>query len=212
MGSIVVRGAEVEVPFATDLSRLGQLPTRARRAEVVQVILHHDACLSARGCFAALKGRGLSTHFCIDNDGTVVQFADPAAREAFQALGHLLPDGPDDELVPAGFNRRSIGIDLSNAVEVRFSSRYTPPRDRATLPVGGRPYTGLLPYPCQVEATLSLLRELRALFPAVTNDHRDDMTWRGDLTPNTPGIWAHGQVNRFKFDPFGFPFPRLDEV
>lgn len=212
MGSIVVRGTEVEVPFATDLSLLGKLPTRARRAEVVQAILHHDACFSARTCFAALQGRGLSTHFCIDNDGTVFQFADPGTREAFHAVGHLLPDGPDDELVPAGFNRRSIGIDLSNAVETRFASRYTPRRERAILRVGGRPYTGLLPYPCQIEAALALLVELRALFPGIAGDHRDDMTWRGDLTPDTPGIWAHGQVNRFKFDPFGFPLFRLGKV
>ena len=212
MGVLVIRGGQVEVPFATDLSLIGRLQTRPRRAEVVQVILHHDVCLSAHGCHSALLSRDLSSHFCIDNDGTVVQFADPGAREAFHAVGHLLPDGPDEEVVPSGFNIRSIGIDISNAVELRFASRYQPPRDRATLPVGGRPYTGLLPYPCQVESTLALLRVLREHFPAITNDHRDAMTWRGDITPSTPGLWAHGQVSRVKFDPFGFPLSRLGEV
>mgnify|MGYP000984454986 CR=1 FL=1 len=214
MNTIVILGQHVEVPFATDTSRLGQLATRPRLDPhaVCQVILHHDACLSARACFDALHGRGLSTHFCIDNDGTVRQFEDPGARIAFHAVGHVRGSDPDRPQAQVAFNRASIGIDLSNAVDVKFAHRYDPPRDQATLPVQGRPYTGLLPYPCQVEAALELLQVLRMHFPALTNDHREELRWLGDLTPATPGIWAHGQVSRVKVDPFGFPFSRLDEV
>jgi N-acetyl-anhydromuramyl-L-alanine amidase AmpD len=212
MAALILHGKRIEVPFATNPSQMGRLPTRARRSQVVQAILHHDACLSALACSNVLHERGLSTHFCIDNDGTVFQFADPGTSEAFHALGHVLTGGLDSELVPTSFNRRSIGIDLSNAVDPQFAHRYHPPRDQATLPVHGRPYTGLLPYPWQVEVALVLLRVLRAQFPAITNDHREALSWRGDLTPDTPGIWAHGQVSRVKVDPFGFPFSRLSEV
>ncbi len=197
MGAILIHGAEVQVPFVTNLTRYATLPSRPRRDEVIQAILHHDACISALRCFAVLQARGLSTHFCIDNDGTVFQFADPALEVAYHA---------------GRFNGRSIGIDISNAVLTRFADRYDPRREQATLPVHGRPVTGLLPYPCQIEAALALLRVLRQHFPGIANDHRSEARFFEDVAPETPGIFGHLQVTRGKIDPFGFPFERLVEA
>ena len=210
MKGICIRGTMVAVPFQTDLSLIGTLPGRPRRGTVVQAILHHDACLSARKCHAALLAQGYSTHFCIDNDGTVFQFSDPATRVTWHAKGQVR--GADGGALPAGFNMRSIGIDISNAVLPRYSGRYTPPRELRTLQVQGHPIDGLMPYQVQVDATLALLRVLRQHFPELTAAHRNDLRWYGDIQPTTPGIYGHAQVSARKIDPFGFPFNRLVEV
>lgn len=197
MSQIVIGGEAVRVDFQASTALMARLKTRRRRSEAIQAILHHDACISALRCFAVLQARGLSTHFCIDNDGTVFQFADPALEVAYHA---------------GRFNGRSIGIDISNAVLTRFADRYDPRREQATLPVHGRPVTGLLPYPCQIEAALALLRVLRQHFPGIANDHRSEARFFEDVAPETPGIFGHLQVTRGKIDPFGFPFERLVEA
>lgn len=207
MTTLVLGGQEVQVPFPATLARLGTLPSAPRRnLEVCQIILHHDAALSADACWKALNAKGLSTHFCVDNDGTVWQFLDPVSQVAWHAMGHISDGGP---IRQASFNWRSIGIDISNAVLPTFASKYKPPRQQATLTIHGKPVTGLLPYPHQVEVVLKLIQVLREHFPAVPLVTRTETRWVGDLRPDTPGIWGHLHINRHKIDPFGFPFERI---
>jgi len=40
------------------------------------IVTHWDVALSATSCFNILKKVSISTHFCIDNDGTIFQFVD----------------------------------------------------------------------------------------------------------------------------------------
>ncbi len=65
---------------------------------VKQIILHTDLTRDSKKCFDVLVGRGLSTHFMIDWDGTIYQGCDPLYA-AFHAGEH---------------NNDSIGIDLNN--------------------------------------------------------------------------------------------------
>ena len=71
-------------------------------------VIHWDACLSAASCASVLKDRGLSVHFCLDNDGTIYQLVDC-----------------DDIAYHAGnVNSVSIGIEVSNAFYPKFQGWY----------------------------------------------------------------------------------------
>jgi len=207
MGVLVIDGVAVEVPFATR-TQIGVLPTRARTKPVRQIILHHDACRSAADCIRALQFRQLSTHCIIDNDGTVVQVAD-LGRVAWHAKGEY-KNAAGKTLWAVGFNRQSIGIDISNAVLPKYANAYKPPREQVTLPVHSKPMTGLLPYPCQVDATVALVRFLCTHFD-IPLTSRPGLEWLGDITPTTPGVWGHAQICQAKCDPFGFPFELIAE-
>jgi N-acetyl-anhydromuramyl-L-alanine amidase AmpD len=206
---LIINDAIVPTDLNVNLKLFKKLPTRVRRGNINQIILHHDVCLSAQRCFNVLKSKGLSTHFCVDNDGTVFQFADPGKEEAFHALGNVLISG---ERKSEGFNKHSIGIDISNIVMVSHANKYDPPREKKTLKVQGKDYTGLMPFPIQIEATLKLIKMLRLYFSQITLDFRTEFEWVGDIKTNTPGIWGHAHVSPMKVDPFGFPFERLGEL
>ncbi len=73
-------------------------------------INHWDVCLSSKSCSSILDKRGISVHFAIDNDGTIYQLLDTqhgawhaGAREA---------------------NKRSIGVEISNAYYLKYQSWY----------------------------------------------------------------------------------------
>ena len=68
--------------------------------EVEQFVIHWDGCLNSKMCHKVLEGRGLSVHFCIDNDGTIIQLMD-TNNIAWHARG---------------VNTTSIGVEVSNAV------------------------------------------------------------------------------------------------
>lgn len=68
------------------------------RAAAQVIILHADGMSSARGTYQVLVNKGLSTHFCVDWDGTIYQCLDP--------LHAGIHAGEQ--------NGRSIGIDLNN--------------------------------------------------------------------------------------------------
>lgn len=71
-------------------------------------VVHWDACLNSTACASVLKDRGLSVHFCIDNDGTIYQLVDC-----------------DDIAYHAGaVNAASVGVEVSNAFYPKFQSWY----------------------------------------------------------------------------------------
>ena len=71
-------------------------------------VIHWDACLSSASCAKVLNERGLSVHFCLDNDGTIYQLVD-CDDVAFHA---------------GGVNSTSIGVEVSNAFYPKFQSWY----------------------------------------------------------------------------------------
>jgi len=71
---------------------------------------HWDVCLSAESCAKVLAKRGISVHFCIDNDGTIYQLLD-TQHSAWQAGGRT-------------WNHRSIGVEISNAYYMKYQDWY----------------------------------------------------------------------------------------
>lgn len=215
-GAIIIDGRPVPVPPGLPLIvvqyRMGDLGCKPRRQRPCQVILHHDAGDNARSTFDVLLARGLSTHFCTDDNGVVLQFADPARDRGSHALGHLrLPGGGRQGI---SFNSRSIGIDISNPV---IPDGAAGRRDHGRPLIADRvhkmPYKGLGCYPVQVDATIALLRSLCNNSPDIEpTQYRTDLEWPGDIDSSTPGIWGHLHINRGKVDPWGFPWHRLAEV
>jgi hypothetical protein len=71
-------------------------------------IVHWDACLSSASCGKVLEERGLSVHFCIDNDGTIYQLLD-AEDIAYHAKSA---------------NPISVGVEMSNAFYTKYQDTY----------------------------------------------------------------------------------------
>jgi len=72
------------------------------------IVTHWDAALSAKSCFNILKRRGVSSHFVIDNDGTIYQLVD--VNDVAWHAGKV--------------NSKSIGIDFSNAYYEKYQKYY----------------------------------------------------------------------------------------
>ena len=71
---------------------------------------HWDVALSAESCTRILNKRGISVHFCLDNDGTIYQILDT------QHAGWHCSNR-------AG-NQNSIGIEISNAFSLKYQDWY----------------------------------------------------------------------------------------
>ena len=71
-------------------------------------VTHWDVCLSSKSCVKVLNKRGLSIHFCIDNDGTIFQCLD-TQHVAFHA---------------GMYNQKSIGVEVSTAYSLKYQSWY----------------------------------------------------------------------------------------
>ena len=113
---------------------------------------HWDVCLSASSCARVLATRGISIHFCIDNDGTIYQLLD-TQHGAWHASGR-------------SWNHASIGVEISNAYYPKYQETYLK-RGFDKRPVWTdavchgqklKPFLGF--YPIQLEA-------LKALWKAV---------------------------------------------
>ena len=113
---------------------------------------HWDVCLSAESCVKVLNKRGVSVHFCIDNDGTIYQILDTqhGAWHAGNVHG----------------NKKGIGVEISNAYYLKYQDWYVkhgfgerPIQESAR--VHGRTLDPFLDfYPVQIQA-------LKALWKAV---------------------------------------------
>jgi len=118
---------------------------------VKMIVTHWDVCLSAKSCRNVLKKKGISSHFVIDNDGTICQMVDPQ-HEALHAGSRRT-------------NRPSIGIDISNAYYPKYQKWYIKnghgARPVLTSRVHGKtvgPHLGW--YPVQLEAYAALVDAL----------------------------------------------------
>ena len=113
---------------------------------------HWDVCLSSESCAMVLGRRGISVHFCIDNDGTIYQLLDTQHGAWHAGIGKV--------------NHKSIGVEISNAYYPKYQDWYVkngfgerPIQDGAWVH-GSKldPFTDF--YPIQVEA-------LKALWKAI---------------------------------------------
>lgn len=78
--------------------------------DITMFVNHWDVCLSAESCAKVIDKRGISIHWCIDNDGTIYQLMD-ANHVAYQAGSRSI-------------NKISLGVEISNAYYTKYQSWY----------------------------------------------------------------------------------------
>ncbi len=166
--------------------------------------IHHDCALSAKSCRDILARRHLGVQFLIDNDSTIYQIID--CNNSAQHIGSL--------------NMLSIGVEISNAVELKYQKYYETKGfgSRPILtPTVHRKYMGKVLgfYPEQIKA-------LEALLIAVCGHYgipfETPMT-EGTTVPTQlmgvskpvvqgsfSGIIAHYHATKDKVDPAGLDF------
>ena len=128
---------------------------RAQRRGVEKpsmIVTHFDVCLSAKSCHRVLEKKGISSHFAIDNDGTIYQMLD-TVHEGWHAGNRKV-------------NSASIGIDISNAIYLKYQKYYRM-KGFGNRPVltNLRVHNGVIKeclgfYPVQVEAYKALVKAL----------------------------------------------------
>lgn len=175
-------------------------PVEAVQSVVRQFILHHDGCPSAASCFNVLHNeRGLSCHFLLDNDGTIYQTMDLAFM-AYHA---------------AGFNPRSIGIEMCNRGDAKrdpnYYRKHGKKRETTTVRIHGHIYQCFRFTPAQIEAMRGLADGLARALPNLPLEYPQDtpghQAW-GEI-PNAPqfaGYLGHYHTTRRKWDPGPFDF------
>lgn len=75
---------------------------------------HWDVCLSAASCAKVLNKRGISVHFCLDNDGTIYQLLDTQHKAWHAGISNGV-----------GGNPKGIGIEISNAYYLKYQDTYS---------------------------------------------------------------------------------------
>ena len=180
----------------------GEFTLAAAQGVIRQFILHHDGCPNAQVCFNVLHNeRGLSCHFLLDNDGTIYQTMD-LAYMAFHA---------------AGFNARSIGVEISNRGDAkRYPNYYPRGRDVTTCRIHDHTYLAYEYTDAQYEALEALGRGLARALPNLPIDYPQDspghQAW--SLSENVrsyAGYLGHYHTTRRKWDPGPFDFKAFCE-
>jgi len=147
---------------------------------------HWDVCLSSKSCERVLQKRGISVHFCIDNDGTIYQLLDTQ---------HGAWHGSNRKV-----NMASIGVEISNAYYTKYQDSYVrrgfgerPVHENLT--VHGREMGSFLGfYDVQLSA-------LRSLWKAVHNAHGIEYLAPIDNNGNT-SLTVDSSVRAAKFNGF----------
>ena len=201
LGFILVGGIPRPVDFISHmcdedapLSLVGKGGHSSRTHPPSSVVWHWDAALSAESCYRILKKRGLTTHGVIDNDGTFYQFLDFETHVGWHA-GHR------------EVNKRSIGVDVSNAVYTKYQSYYERrwgPRPVINATTNGRDHTLLGYYDAQIETAKKLANFINKHLniPLVTPDAAAVI----DSPGKYDGHIAHYHITAKKWDVAGFPF------
>jgi hypothetical protein len=208
---IILDGEKVAISWdKVDVSRF-KLPREnygsKRKKEAAKIVTHWDATLSAKRCYDILSKRGISSHFVIDNDGTIYQMVDPA-YVAWHA---------------GKYNKDSIGIDLSNAYYTKYNKNYEKmgfgPRPILNSWLHGRNLGEHLGYyPAQLKAYKELLKVLCTHYDIPLNV---PMTKDGNLLNSMlkeseknsfKGIICHYHLTENKIDCAGLELDKIVEL
>jgi len=82
----------------------------SRKRMIKSFVTHWDVCLSSMSCAKVLAKRGISVHFCIDNDGTIIQLHD--LNDSCWHAGNR------------NVNKYSIGVEIANAYYLKYQPWY----------------------------------------------------------------------------------------
>ena len=82
----------------------------SRKRDIRSFVTHWDVCLSAMSCAKVLVKKNISIHFCIDNDGTIIQLHD--LNDWCWHAGN----GP--------VNKPGVGVEISNVYYPKYQNWY----------------------------------------------------------------------------------------
>lgn len=189
---IIINGDHVPIEWdvTIDLIKPGAFRKNRHKRKPNMIVTHWDACTSAKKCKYVLEARNISTHFCIDNDGVIYQYVDT-----------------NDTAWHAGsVNKRSIGIDFTNAYYIKYNDMYERKGfgKRPVLTdsvVHGRklkPHLGY--YKVQLEAYKILLDTLTKHYNIPLQTPEDAKVYKEAKSGRYNGIVSHYHVSRNKID------------
>jgi hypothetical protein len=162
------------------------------------IVTHYDVCLSANSCYRVLTKKGISSHFAIDNDGTIYQMVD-TQHTAWHAGNRKV-------------NKAAIGIDLSNGVYTKYQNWYRKNKHGArpvltNVKVHGTAIRECLGfYPAQIGAFKALVKALCTHYDIPFEmPFAEDGTVSRTVCPEVAqgkfkGIVNHYHVTRGKWD------------
>lgn len=164
--------------------------------DVNKFVVHWDCCLTSKQCYKALKGRNLSVHFLIDNDGTIYQLGDTS-----HICWHANPNNYD-----------SVGVEISNAWYLKYQDWYINkgfgerPVVEGSFVRGRKVEKALGFYPVQVEALKALTKALHKGLgiPLETPTNINGSEYTDTLTKPSrksfKGVMHHYQISNNKID------------
>jgi len=172
-----------------------RLRCHPRKKPADLIVLHYDVTYNARSTHAVLKKRGYSSHFCINHNGDLYQYADPE----------------DDVTYHAGdFNKRSVGIDINNPADPAYidtdaKKRLGVKRTIIEQKIHGAAVKRLSYFPEQIETLRRLLTLLhdKLGIPLVypTDVEGNPLTEVLDGIKDFSGVVGHYHLSRKKTDP-----------
>jgi len=78
--------------------------------KIKSFVAHWDVCLSSQSCAKVLKKRNVSVHFCIDNNGDIIQLHDMNDATWHAGVSKV--------------NHSSVGVEISNAYYPKYQGWY----------------------------------------------------------------------------------------
>tara|TARA_R110001583_G_scaffold139223_2_gene291411 strand:- start:1787 stop:2686 length:900 start_codon:yes stop_codon:yes gene_type:complete len=177
------------------------------KRKINMFVNHWDVCLDSTTCAKVLNRRGVSVHFCIDNDGTIYQLLD-TNHAAWHASSRKV-------------NHASIGVEIANAYYQKYQSWYKkkgfgerPLMENAL--VHGKtldPFTWF--YPVQIQALQALWKAVHEGVgipyecPLDNNGNTLTTTDRKVSSGRFKGFISHYHVTRKKIDCAGLDIKNL---
>lgn len=202
-------GERVEIPWKKVVTYKEEpkwsLPAKNMKLEfsdrkAKQFVIHWDGCLNSKMCHKVLQGRGLSVHFCIDNDGTIIQLMD-TNNIAWHARG---------------VNTTSIGVEVSNAVYTKYAKKYNPRRPvLEDVECHGKQIGPILGFTDEQVKALKVLTKTiceRYKIPLQVPENEKGELIKGVIKASEKhpkgwrmfkGVMAHYHLNKNKTDPAG---------
>ena len=190
-----------------DLLRDGTHKKVKKARKPSMVVTHWDVCLSANSCKKVLEKRNISTHFCIDNDGTIVQLLD--CNDIGWHAGNRK------------VNNVSIGIDFSNAYYLKYQKTYVKNghgerpilTDTSVHGIKLKPHLGY--YRKQILAYEALVEFLNETYGIPLNypKNKDGSLLTGVYEPAAKGVFdgvvCHYHLTRRKIDTAGLELDKI---
>ena len=168
---------------------------------------HWDVCLSSKSCSSILDKRGISVHFCIDNDGTIHQLLD-TQHGAWHAGGHE-------------WNHKSIGVEISNAFYPKYQDHYVRhgfgerPTIKGAVVHGNKVEDHLGFYPVQLQAAQALWKAISEVhdipleYPKDKDGNLDTGVNKECVDGDFKGFCNHYNLTTRKIDCAGMKLDRL---